>query len=49
MARWTVILLAVMVGAAIAGFLIDAVRILATIAFLACAATLAVRYLKRSK
>jgi len=36
MARWTLILFAVMIVAAIVGFLIDAVRILAGLAFVVC-------------
>ena len=49
MARWAGIFLAVMVAAAVAGFLIDAVRVIAGILFLGCAAALAVTYLKRAK
>lgn len=49
MARWAGIFLAVMVAAAVVGFLIDAVRVIAGILFLGCAAALAVTYLKRDK
>ena len=49
MARWAGIFLAVMVAAAVAGFLIDAIRVIASILFLGCAAALAVTYLNRSK
>ena len=40
MARWVMILLAVMVVAAIVGFLVDAVRVLAGIAFVVALALL---------
>ena len=49
MARWAGIFLAVMVAAAVAGFLIDAVRVIAGVLFLGCAAALAVTYLKRNR
>ena len=49
MAKWAGILLAVMVAAAIAGFLIDAIRVIAGVLFVACAAGLAVTWLKRAK
>ena len=49
MARWAGIFLAIMVAAAIAGFLIDAIRVIAGILFLGCAAALAITYLIRAK
>ena len=49
MARWAGVFLAIMVAAAVAGFLIDALRVIAGVLFLGCAATLAVTYLKRNR
>ncbi|WP_421932799.1 hypothetical protein [Phenylobacterium sp.] len=49
MAKWAGIFLVVMVAAAIAGFLIDAIRVIASFLFLGCAAGLAITYLNRAK
>lgn len=49
MAKWAGVFLAVMVAAAIAGFLIDAIRVIAGLLFLGCAAGLAITYLNRNK
>lgn len=45
MGRWVLILLAVMIAAAIVGFVVDAVRILAGIAFVVALALLVGRWL----
>ncbi len=49
MAKWAGIFLAIMVAAAVAGFLIDAIRVIAGILFLGCAAALAITYFNRNK
>jgi hypothetical protein len=41
MAKWAGIFLLVMIAAAVAGFLIDAVRVIAGVLFVACAIALA--------
>jgi hypothetical protein len=45
MGRWVLILLAVMVAAAVIGFVVDAVRVLAGIAFVIALAILVGRWL----
>lgn len=47
MGRWVVILLAVMVAAAVVGFVVDAVRVLAGIAFVVALALLVGRWLMK--
>ncbi|MDD3838492.1 MAG: hypothetical protein WCY15_16560 [Phenylobacterium sp.] len=47
MGRWVLILLAVMVVAAIVGFVVDAVRVLAGIAFVVALALLVGQWLMR--
>lgn len=50
MAKWAVIFLLVMVAAAIAGFMIDAVRVIAGVLFVGCAVGLvASMLLKRGR
>jgi hypothetical protein len=49
MGKWLGILLAVMLAAAILGFLVDAVGVIAGLLFVACVVTLIARALLRSK
>jgi hypothetical protein len=44
MGKWIAILLAVMVGAAVVGFMVDAVRVIAGILFVLCLGVIVARF-----
>jgi hypothetical protein len=47
--RWVLILLAIMVAAAVVGFLVDAVRVIAGLLFVGCLIALAFKMLTGNK